>query len=246
MNRILGLTYELIYYAHKVKEQNPKDPDTPLVAVLDEVDRVNSHLARHVGNHWTHARDLPRKQGSDKYFEGGECNFLALAVQALLVKYVRAKLQSMPSIMQKKGRPLLDYALRPLRTTPIMMPYHTYRGDASVEIKMVELLLHNGADPNQEVYLNDGETVWDLFLISMHSTRDEALKVLNEAWYSACLALIQPGAQPDYTFVYKCFRNKQTVSMVLHEVFGLGGHGGARGFAQLARWFLQGHVRPHL
>lgn len=123
--------------------------------------------------------------------------------------------------MQKKRRPLLDYALRPLRTTPIMMPYHTYRDDASVEVKMVELLLQISADSNQKVYLNDGEKVWGLFLISMHSTKDKTFDVLKKAWYTACLALIQAGAQSDYTFVHKRFRNKQSVSSILHEVFGL-------------------------
>jgi hypothetical protein len=76
------------------------------------LDRVNGHFARKISNHWTHARDAPKNQGFDKYVEGGRCNFLALAVQARLVKYVRAKLLAPPGSMRKPERPLLDYALR--------------------------------------------------------------------------------------------------------------------------------------
>ncbi|KAF3001351.1 hypothetical protein E8E13_006193 [Curvularia kusanoi] len=85
INTIIGLTDELLYYAHEVEKRSDVK-ETPLVAVLDEVDRVNTSFDMAKGNHWTHARDLPYDQGSDHYFEGGNCNFLALTIQARLVK----------------------------------------------------------------------------------------------------------------------------------------------------------------
>ena len=98
---------------------------SPVTDILNEVERVNVHNTPTLDNHWTHMRDSPAPRGYDEYREGGNCKFLALAVQARLVKYVRAKLDAEPSQIKKAGRPLLDYALRPRRVTPISMPYHS-------------------------------------------------------------------------------------------------------------------------
>ncbi|KAL4876546.1 hypothetical protein BJY04DRAFT_210569 [Aspergillus karnatakaensis] len=192
-NRIIGLTDELLYYAREVEKRSATQEESSLVPLLDELDRVNSHRARNITNHWTHARDSPPSRGLDEYNEGGRCTFLALAVQARLVKYVRAKLEADPRRLHKQGRPLLDYALRPRRSTPISMPYHSVRDDPSLDTNMVELLLKHGADPNQPVYLSDGYSVWALFLISMLETH----KNLNTAWFQACRLLIHAGARGD-------------------------------------------------
>jgi hypothetical protein len=169
-NRVIALTDEMLYYAHEVERMRITQDTKSLVLLLDELDRVNSHHARDITNHWTHARDSPPAQGLDEYKEEGECNFLALAVQGRLVNYVRVKLQSEPQLMRKHGRPLLDYALRPRRTTPISMPHHSDRDDPSVDVEMVEMLLAHGADPNEQIHLYDGESVWKLFLISISET----------------------------------------------------------------------------
>jgi hypothetical protein len=116
-NRVIALTNDMLYYAHEVKRMRITQDTKSLVLLLDELDRVNSHHARDVTNHWTHARDSPPAQNLDEYKEEGECNFLGLAVQRRLVDYVRVKLQSEPQLMRKHGRLLLDYALRPRRTT---------------------------------------------------------------------------------------------------------------------------------
>jgi hypothetical protein len=152
INKVIGLTDELLYYAHET-EKIDISLSTPLLEVLDEVDRVNSHHARDIKNHWTHARDSPATRGSDEYREGSNCNFLALAVQARLVKYVRAKLNADSNNLHKLGRPLLDYALRPRRSTPIRIPYHSQREDPSIDTTLIELLLDHGEDPNQLVYI---------------------------------------------------------------------------------------------
>lgn len=224
VNRVIGLTDELLYYAHEI-EKRTNLQETSLILLLDEVDRVNGHHARDVTNHWTHARDSPRSRGLDEYCEGGNCNFLALTVQARLVKYVRAKIQADRSVMQKRGRPLLDYALRPRRITPISMPYHSTRDDPSVEVDMVKLLLENGANPNQPVYLNGGTSVWALFLLSIHESHlrnrgatSPASLSLSKAWYHACLALIQAGARSDCLSRYP--HKGLSASAILNQVFG--------------------------
>ncbi|KAF1829437.1 hypothetical protein BDW02DRAFT_165100 [Decorospora gaudefroyi] len=227
LTQVIGLTDELLYYAYET-EKRSTSPDTPLVAVLDELNRVNSHHARDIKNHWTQARDPLGIRGDDEYHEGGNCTFLALAVQARLVKYVRAKLDANPSMMHKRGRPLLDYALRPRRSTPIRMPYHSQRDDTSVEIAMVRLLLERGADPNQPVYLNDGKTVWILFLISLHASKvadqtggfDRATLTssLKNACYQACELLIRYGARNDSSV--RGLPPTLTVRGILEAVFG--------------------------
>lgn len=215
---IIGLTDELLYYAHKL-ERRFGDSEIPrLVPILDEIDKTNTTFARRGGGnkHWTHVRDLPPARGLDVYKEGGNCNFLALAVQACLTGYVCAKLEAKPRCMNKYGRPLLDYALPPLRITPIAMPYHSLRDEASIDMRMITLLLEHGADPNQPVYLYYKETVWGLFLISINETGPaKASTSLKESWCQVCRAMIRAGAQPDYRFI-QC---DPTVSSVLEYVF---------------------------
>ena len=98
----------------------------------------------------------------------------------------------------------MDYALRPRRITPISMPYHSVRVDVSLDVDMVELLLDNGADPNQPVHVNWGRSVWALFLLSISEAyaRDSGgasykRRRLRDAWYHTCRKLIQAGARPN-------------------------------------------------
>jgi hypothetical protein len=84
------------------------------------------------------------------------------------------------------------------------MPYHSIRDDPSLDVDMVELLLYNGADPNQPVRLNRGISVWALFLLSIYETcvretsgASSTYQSLNKAWYQACRALIRAGASSD-------------------------------------------------
>lgn len=219
IHRMIGLVDELLYYAHEY-EKAESSPD--MVTILDEVDRVNARHAGSIHNQWPQARDSPRTRGRDEYREGGNYNFLGLAVQARLVNYVEAKLLSDRSKIQKRGRPLLDYALRPRRVTLIRMPYHSETDDPSVDIRMIKLLLSFGATPNQKVYLNDGRTVWALFLISMEETTNlgEDTPSLTQAWYSACELLIQNGADVDCWLNNNAGGTRSTGSPVLKKVFG--------------------------
>ncbi|KAF1952962.1 hypothetical protein CC80DRAFT_571391 [Byssothecium circinans] len=226
---IIEITDQLLYYAHAVEKRSKPEEESPVVSILDELDRVNSYHARDISNHWTHARDPPSSWGYDHYHEWGQCNFLALTVQARLVKYVRAKLQANPCTINKRGRPLLDYALRPRRVTPTAMPYHSTREDPSLDIDMVNLLLNHKVYPNQPVRLYGGRSVWALFLLSIEEihnhvgggTGSTTYQKLNQTWYQTCMALItcKSGARLD------CLDNNQGNSnapSILHRVFGHG------------------------
>ncbi|KAF3073827.1 hypothetical protein CFAM422_004410 [Trichoderma lentiforme] len=219
ITRMIGIVDELLYYAHE-SEKRDQQAESILVDVLDELDRVNCHHVRSISNHWTHIRDSPTSRGFDEYREGGNCNFLALAVQARLVKYVRGKLQDNPKHLNKGGRPLLDYALRPRRVTPLAMPYHSQRDDSIVDQDMVQLLLEHGADPNQRVYLNNGWTVWELFLVSCYEAtqRSKPSSSIKNAWYRASEILISYGASPTHSF--NIGPESLSVPLVLERVFG--------------------------
>jgi hypothetical protein len=88
--------------------------------------------------HWTDITSSNKSHNS----------FLSLAIQYELTSYVHVKIESKPELCRKKkGRPLLDYAVKP--TPPEM--------HGPISAQTVAILLKNGSDPNQ-IYL--GKTVW--------------------------------------------------------------------------------------
>ncbi|CAG9976002.1 unnamed protein product [Clonostachys byssicola] len=216
-NRMTALVDELLYYAREA-ENHPYCRDyevSPVEDILDAAGQVNSSLLQMVmRNHWTRASGPPRSRGLDRYHrrepsrsqgldqhrERSHCNFLALAIQARLFKYVRAKLEADPRQLVNPGQPLLDYALRPRRVTPLALPYHSRRDEPNIDPKIVFLLLSLGAKPNQEVHSHGGHTVWVLFLISCWESakRGEATEVSKKAWYEVCEMMIKHGASRDY------------------------------------------------
>lgn len=217
INQIIGLVDELLYYAHEVERSG----GSAQVELLDNLDSVISEYARGEYNHWTHARDLPRSGPLDKYIEGGKCTFLALTVQARLVKYVGAKLDSNSRLIQKFGRPLLDYALRPKRKTPIGLPYHRQREYTSVDVEMVQLLLGRGANPNQVVHLNGGQTVWGLFLLSCYENASDASEALKDAWYQASELLVDRNADSGWhCSIQRITATEIPIDIVLSRIFG--------------------------
>lgn len=218
-NRIIGLVDDLLYYAREaeIHEQFQGSTTSPVAEILDEVDRVNTALmkgATRRGNHWTNARDPPRSRGQDEYRENGNCNYIALMIQARLVKHVRGCLEADLKNCLKNGRPLLDYALRPRRIMPIDVPYHSQRAEANIDLDMVDLILEKGAKPNQVVHSHEDHTVWALFLISCRESvrRAEVTDISREAWYRACKMLIERGARHD------CL-GSEGVQQILYAVF---------------------------
>lgn len=225
-NSMIGLVDELLYYAREVERHELcKDKQfSPVEDILDEVDKVNTHLMKTATpNHWTHARDPPATRGNDEYRERGRCNYLALTVQARLVKYVESKLMADRRRLLKKGRPLLDYALRPRRVIPIQVPYHSQRDEPNIDPDMVKLLLSYDADPNQVVRSHEDRSVWALFLISCRESikSGEATNTSIQAWYEVSKMLVEHGARRD------CFSSDephefQDFQVVLNGIFDEG------------------------
>ena len=151
---------------------------------------------RHVKNrdhcHWTNTRDVPK--GLFHVYQHN--TFLASAIQFNLVLYVRQKLQRHPKTLHSKaGRPLLDSALRPNMVTPI----HLQRLDARPDIDMVRLLLEQGADLNQSIYIYARQTVWSLFLQQCYNTTSRG-NPHQSNMYELFQALIEGGANPNISF----------------------------------------------
>jgi hypothetical protein len=102
--------------------------------------------------------------------------FISLAIECGLASYVRAKLDSgTTKISDKKGRPLLAYAVLPRtivesrdRKTDFRYEFNEFIGTKQASPVLVEALLRHGADPND---LDVGSvSIWQGALMS-HPTR---------------------------------------------------------------------------
>ena len=167
------LVNEFMYYASKLEREKGMT-NVALINALDDAastywERRNdvsdlslySSLPESGVLHWTNLElDLRRRDASER----GEKTFLAKTVECSLKLYVTKILDSQPQLLLKKrGRPLLDYALRP------RVSRRHGKTIGSVDPDMVRLLLLYGADPNQMISIyntrkSDRITVWAFFL----------------------------------------------------------------------------------
>ena len=167
------LVNEFMYYASKLEREKGLS-NVALINALDHAassywERRNdvsdlslySSLPESGVLHWTNLElDLRRRDASER----GEKTFLAKTVECSLKLYVTKILNSQPQLLQeKRGRPLLDYALRPR----VFRRHGKTIG--SVDPDMVRVLLLHGADPNQMISIyntrkSDRITVWAFFL----------------------------------------------------------------------------------
>ena len=83
--------------------------------------------------------------------------FLSLAIDFGLDSYIRLHLTP-ESVQSKKGRPILDYILRPRF---VKRPSNLCVGKKWPDLELVHAVLSLGADPNQRFH---GVSIWALFL----------------------------------------------------------------------------------
>lgn len=93
----------------------------------------------------------------------------------------------------KRGRPLLDYALRPRRRTPAELPYRVQYETSNIDNAMVRVLLKHGADSNQQMFIYEGQTGWGLFL-RYCCANIEAPSHIKAAWSEVIETLLRAGA----------------------------------------------------
>ncbi|KAI1292428.1 hypothetical protein F5Y03DRAFT_375901 [Xylaria venustula] len=153
--------------------------------LLDEVDRFNAEAIPNQGIHWMNISEGTR--GMREYLKK---TFLASAIEARLLLYVAAQLDANPEyIHQKRGRPLLDYAL-------CARSYGDLNVHDEPDFALVELLLSKGADPNRPISMYDGKTPWVLFLERLAEGayfQDQDI-VGNPEFYETLHLLISKGA----------------------------------------------------
>jgi len=99
-----------------------------------------------------------------------ESSFLTLAIDFNLTSFIMENLTTR-DIENKRGRPILDYVLRPRF---IGRPSELGIGNTLPDLEILKFVLDHGADPNQEY---DESTVWALFLFSLI---DASNLILNE------------------------------------------------------------------
>ena len=167
------LVNEFMYYASKLEREKGLS-DVALINAVDHAASaywerrndvselsLNSSLPESGLLHWTNLElDLRRRDAAER----AEKTFLAKTVECNLKLYVSKILDSQPQLLrEKRGRPLLDYALRPR-----VVKRHG-KTIGSTDPDMVRLLLFHGADPNQMISIyntrkSDRITVWAFFL----------------------------------------------------------------------------------
>ncbi|KAK1500532.1 hypothetical protein CTAM01_06467 [Colletotrichum tamarilloi] len=124
--------------------------------LLDELENTNTARTGDLSAHWTSLKDIPKGAFQERNLK----NFIGAAIQSRLSLYVKQKItQNKGQIQTKRGRPLLDYALRPTMVTPLQLP----KQEGPV-LATVQFLLENGADPNEKLEIYGGNTPWNLFL----------------------------------------------------------------------------------
>lgn len=135
--------WALVGVALEVAYQLEEDQDK---AQTDLLDALETALTTRCGADWwnTFQKDYQEVPWQE--------NFLAFTVDYGLWRYVQARLQKHGrKATQKSGRPLLDYACKPESTY--------WRGELlrGTDVRIVEALLQNGADPN---LMFNGFTPW--------------------------------------------------------------------------------------
>lgn len=159
-------------------------------------DAACARLAALFAPHFESLMDVLDEQGSSASYiypsvdswEDEESSFLTLAIDFGLHSYVREHL-STQCIRVKKGRPILDYILRP-RFPGMRM--HIDIGNSAPNAEFISAVLSRGADPN-EVYLSS--SVWALFLCFVADLFAFHPREKQGSVYTAALKLmIQAGA----------------------------------------------------
>lgn len=158
---LLGMIDEFMFYARQV-EMYKKYTPTDLIQDLDS-SAARIYAVCNTDGHWTNSRTVVNDHST----------FLAFAIQSGLVLYVSQYLQQNPdAVKRKRGRHLLDYALRPSLISSIAHLEH--RG--AINPDMVRVLLAAGCDPRDIVTSDDQDCVSFLFSRARGSKDEEAAK----------------------------------------------------------------------
>ncbi|KAK3381239.1 hypothetical protein B0H63DRAFT_475148 [Podospora didyma] len=213
----------------RVAEDTTKKSQTRLLLEFDNVmvRHARTYFPAHLG-HWSDLMGRSRLDKASEEATAENCNnFLSLAVRFGLIFFVQDQIQfatpssghhsGSGSILQKSGRPLLDYALRPdavdrifwylnpeSRVTHLSTPYPD----------LIELLLSHGCDPDQ---VFQGKTLWKWYvtILQEFTNRDDDWPLFVEV-APAILGSLLRSVRPENRNVY--LRRSTTVVDLLYLI----------------------------
>lgn len=187
-----SLLADFLLRVRKFEQEN----DKPLCHLMDHLDQSFTLLWQQSrpssasnANHWSN--HILCNERADPYLKR---TFLSFALAAGLHVYVKSKLESDTSLVeQKRGRPLLDCALRPCYGENARIDAGISYGQDKPDVEIVALIMAQGADPNQPF---EGFTVWRHWLLDLHAQRKslETLPKTLQARSQITHSLIKAGA----------------------------------------------------
>lgn len=193
-DELLQIACRSMYHAKRFEMQHQYGL-TALLRGLDDV--ISSRLHGRFAAHWTASFDITHPSevsNHRKTVSNASSNFLAYAVANNLVEVVRETLDAAPYEVQKRGRPLLDFAIYP--TFP-KHQRHQFSADIDYRVDMVGLLLKRGASVNQHAGVKGIMTTWQMFLLDVSAIhKSDRSFDKSRAWEIAQLFLTH-GANRD-------------------------------------------------
>jgi hypothetical protein len=143
--------------------------DDPAAQSLQELDKAMQLVYARGQEHWSNrACEVPVRDGNSAFplaadlAERGNRNLVGHLIELNLIHPIKEALAF--KLPAKRGRPLLDYALRFNPNAAFRLQYPDSLFQSSANPAMVELLLGMGCSVNEPVQIYKGRTVWDLYL----------------------------------------------------------------------------------
>jgi hypothetical protein len=168
--------------------------DIPAARLLQELDQAMQLVFARGHEHWSNCASevlFPESSNliASEIAERGHRDLVGHLIELNLLYPVREALAV--KLPAKRGRPLLDYALRfnPDAAHNIQYPDSTWHFSANPA--MVELLLSMGYNVNEPVHIYKGRTVWDLYLAFLSNQEIQGGRHCKTTWL-----LINHGAKP--------------------------------------------------
>jgi hypothetical protein len=169
--------------------------DMSAARLLQELDQAMQVAFGRGHEHWSNrASEAPSLESSHlispEIAERGNRDLIGHLIELNLFYPVREALAV--KLPAKRGRPLLDYALRFNPDAAYRQLYNRSNGYLSADPAMVELLLGAGCNVNEPIHIYKGRTVWDLWLAFLSSrTQGGQPRQCKTTWL-----LINHGAKP--------------------------------------------------
>jgi hypothetical protein len=167
--------------------------DMPAARLLQELDEAMQLTIGRGQEHWSNrASEVPGEyvdpSVAPNLRERGGRDLISHLIELDLIHPVREALAD--KVPAKRGRPLLDYALRFNHHAVCRLRNPDLTWQSSADPVMVELLLSAGCNVNEPIHIYEGRTVWDLYLAFLSDQKIQGSRHCRTTWL-----LINHGAK---------------------------------------------------